>query len=269
MEYNGKLFGAIFGVLLGVLLRSPGMVAVGFFLFSMLGHWLYDLPMAQRRFNSDAARHNKRRGEFLYFLFAMGAKIAKADGKVSEKEVQYMETLMRSQLRLTDRLRKEAIQIWSESKTSPQPFEKLALAFFNAFSSERPKILDMMDILFAIAASNGNRHIHPAQEVLLKQASGIFRIHRLQYERIKERHFYTPRQKLASWNALDPHYAILGAQPHESMSAIRKKFKALALEWHPDTKAAKGASSEALRHATAKFQQINEAYEAISKARGE
>ena len=250
-------------------MRSPLMALIGFFVFSSIGHLLFDLPMLKRRHNASLLQQNKRRGEYLYYLFSLGAKIAKADGKVSEREVQYMETLMRSQLRLTDRLRKEAIRIWNTSKSSSEPFGQLALAFFRSFGSERVKVLDMLDILFAIAASNGSGRLHPRQEALLIQASGIFRIHRMQYERIKARYFHLPEQKKATWNALDPHYAILGAQPHEPMSVIQKKFRALALEWHPDAKAAKGASPEALRHATAKFQQINEAFEAIRRARGE
>ena len=67
--------------------------------------------------------------------------------------------------------------------------------------------------------------------------------------------------------SLDPHYAILGVQPGDSLDEIKKKYRSLAVQWHPDKMAAKGASPEALRHAKEKFQQINEAYERIVDAR--
>jgi DnaJ like chaperone protein len=66
---------------------------------------------------------------------------------------------------------------------------------------------------------------------------------------------------------MDPHYTILGAETTDSLDTIKKKYRALAMQWHPDKMAAKGASSEALRHAKEKFQQINEAYERITEAR--
>ncbi|MBX2891604.1 MAG: DnaJ domain-containing protein [Saprospiraceae bacterium] len=103
--------------------------------------------------------------------------------------------------------------------------------------------------------------------MLLLRAAGIFHIGRLQYERLKSRYYQSKSAPQQRWTPLDPHYAILGAQPSDSIEAIKKKYRSLAVKWHPDKMAANGASAEALRHAKEKFQQITEAYERIVEAR--
>jgi DnaJ like chaperone protein len=126
--------------------------------------------------------------------------------------------------------------------------------------------MNMMDLLFATAAADGS--LHPREEELLLRAAGIFHIGRMQYERIKARYFHTQStqyHRQASWSPLDPHYAILGASPSDSVDEIKRKYRLLAVKWHPDKMAA--ASQEAQRHAKEKFQQINEAYEKVLDAR--
>ena len=123
----------------------------------------------------------------------------------------------------------------------------------------------MLDLLFAVAAADSG--MHPREEELLLQAAGIFHIGRMQFEKIKSRYYHAPPGRQQRWSPLDPYYAILGAEPHESLDSIKKKFRNLAMKWHPDKISATGASTEALRHAKEKFQQINEAYEKIMDAR--
>ena len=62
-------------------------------------------------------------------------------------------------------------------------------------------------------------------------------------------------------------HKVLTVKQEERTDAIKKKYRSLAVKWHPDKLAANGASPEALRHAKEKFQQINEAYEKIVEAR--
>jgi DnaJ like chaperone protein len=129
--------------------------------------------------------------------------------------------------------------------------------------------MNMMDLLFATAASDGR--LHPREEELLLRAAGIFHIGRMQYERIKSRYYQSTRQQQQQqqgrWSPLDPHYTLLGATEADSLELIKKKYRALAVQWHPDKMLANGASPEAIRHAKEKFQKINEAYEKITEAR--
>ena len=147
---------------------------------------------------------------------------------------------MRNQFRMNERGRAQAIKIWKNAKESEDSFDQYARAFYEGFGRDRHHILNMLDLLFATAAADGG--LHPREEEMLLRAAGIFPVGRL-------------------------HYAILGAETTDSLEIIKKKYRALAMQWHPDKVAAKGVSSEALRHAKEKFQQINNAYEQIRESK--
>ena len=129
-------------------------------------------------------------------------------------------------------------------------------AFYDGFGRDRHHVLNMLDLLFATAASDGG--LHPREEEILLRAAGIFQVGRMQYERGTKPGFTiavpaTYQAATARWNPLDPHYAILGAETTDSLDVIKKKYRALAMQWHPDKMAAKGVSTEAIRHAKEKI----------------
>ncbi len=266
MQAKGKIIGGIIGMFLLDRAGMPLGGLVGFFFGMIAGHFLIDLPRVAARAAADEARaHRRRQGVVIFHVFRMCAKIAKSDGRVNQAEVLLMEKLMVQHFRLSAAGRQEAIQIWKAAKDSEETFDAFARAFYRDFARDRYQIMNVMDILFAVAAADGS--LHPREEALLLRAAGIFQISRMHYDRIKGRYFQPPPQKTAHWSPLDPHYAILGASSTDSLEEIKRKFRKLAMEWHPDKMLAKGASGEAMRHAKEKFQQINEAYERILDAR--
>ena len=264
MEIRGKILIGIIGMVALDLMGFPFGGFWGFVLGAALGHWLFDRRPEQRISDKEYQAYRRRQGEFLYYVFSMCAKMAKADAPVNQPEVNLMEQIIRQQFRLSDKGRLHAIQIWKEAKSGDTPFEQYARAFYRDFARDRHQVLNMMDLLFATAAADGR--LHPREEELLLRAAGIFHVGRLQFDRIKFRYYQAPREQ-ARWSPLDPYYAILGATPQESLDLIKQKFRKLAMEWHPDKLTARGASTEAIRHAKEKFQQINEAYEKIVEAR--
>ena len=248
-----------------ILLKLPIGVLIGFIAGSVLGHYFFDQFREAEAEDSEQKEYRRRQGQYLYFVFALCAKMAKADGAVNRQEINHMEVLMRTQFRLNDRDRNYAIKIWKEAKESEQGFEEYAAKFYEVFGRERYQVMNMMDYLFSMAACDGG--MHPLEEQTLLKAAGIFHISRMQYERIKARYYHVPPGRQNSLSPLDRYYIELGAESHESLDSIKKKFRALALKWHPDTVGARNPSPEAVRHAKEKFQKINEAYEKITEAR--
>jgi len=266
VEFKGKLLCGVAGLALFGMSGMPFGGPLGFIVGSLLGHYWLDKPKEdQDSLNSDYRAFQQQQRRFLHHVFALCAKVAKADGPVNRHEINHMEQLMRQQFRLNEKGRAYAVRIWKTVKESPQPFEELAQAFYHDFRMERHRVVDMMDLLFAMAAADGG--LHPREEQLLLRAAGVLHISRLQYDNIKKRYYQLPPQAEQRWTALDPHYAILGAKPADSLDVVKKKFRELAMKWHPDKVATKGLSTEALRHAKEKFQQINEAYERIVESR--
>jgi DnaJ like chaperone protein len=267
MELKGKMICGIAGIFLFDSMGVPFGGALGFLAGSMLGHYFWDLPRERSEAESEQRGFQKRQGEFLFHTFRLCAKIAKSDGPVNRQELSHVEYIMHNTFRLNDRGRETAVKIWKQAKDSTEPFDNYARAFFNDFGKERHHVTNMLDLLFSMAAADGG--LHPREEELLLRAAGTFHISRTQYERIKGRYYQgrTHQQARPSWNALDPHYAILGAKSSDSLDDIKKKYRALAMEWHPDRLAGKGMSDAALRHGKEKFQQITEAYDRILETR--
>jgi DnaJ like chaperone protein len=267
MAFNGKLIGGIIGMVLLDLAGVPWGALLGFLMGAIVGHLLVDQSRALENDETQHRTEQRERGAFIYHLLCLCARLAKADGPVNRLEIAFMEQLMRQRLKLSDQGRSDAIRVWKNAKDSSTPFNTYAQAFYRDFAQKRHRVLDMLDLLFALAAADSTR-LHPAEEELLLRAAGIFHISRLQFDRIKARYFAPPAQAGPTWSALDPHYAILGAKSTDSIETIKKKYRELVLKWHPDRVQARGGSPEAIRHAQEKVRQINEAYEKIMEARG-
>lgn len=270
MEIKGKILCGIAGIILFDLLRIPFGGLIGFFVGSWLGHYFFDQPKEKEQSDSEFKAYQRRQGEFVFHVFRLCAKMAKADGHINEREVLHMENLMRHQFRMNERSRSQAVKIWKNAKESNDPFEQYARAFYEGFGRDRHHVVNMLDLLFATAAADGG--LHPREEEMLLRAAGIFQIGRLQYERVKARYYHSRMgggggQTQPRWNPLDEEYTTLGAEATDSLDVIKKKYRALAMQWHPDKVAAKGVSAETLRHAKEEFQKINEAYEKITEAR--
>lgn len=268
VEIKGKVICGILGIFLFDLLGIPLGGLIGFFVGSWLGHYFFDQPKEKAQSDSEFRAYQRRQGEFVFHVFRLCAKMAKVDGPINAHEVKHMENLMRHQFRMNERGREQAIKIWKNAKESNDTFDQFARSFYEGFGRDRHHVMNMLDLLFATAAADGS--LHPQEEGLLLRAAGIFQIGKLQYERVKSRYYQQKGSTAfsqARWDPLDPHYAILGANPGDSLDEIKKKYRALALQWHPDKLAAKGLSLEAQRHGKEKFQQINEAYERITEAR--
>ncbi len=268
MGVNGKILGGIIGMIVLDLMGVPMGALWGFLLGAFIGHLFIDRAAFSEEIPADIRHAQRRQGAFIYYLFCLGARLAKADGPVNRREIQFMEQLMRQRLRLSEQGRRDAIRVWNEAKHASTSFVAHAQAFYREFNQERYRVLDMFDLLFALSAADSSR-LHPAEEELLLRAAGLFHISRLHFERIRARYF--PLETSTSqfnWSPLDPYYALLGASPADSVAMVKKKYRQQALKWHPDRVQARGGSAEAIRHAQEKFRQITEAYEKIMEARG-
>ena len=85
----------------------------------------------------------------------------------------------------------------------------------------------------------------------------IFSIGDAQYVAIKSRYIQDN----------DRYYTILGVQLNDTNEAIRKQYRKLAKEYHPDMIASKGLPEEFTKLAEDKFREIQKAYDMIRKER--
>lgn len=254
MSWYGKLACGSLGMFLG----GPLGAIVG----AALGHHFID---KKRSSPGDGFNNNDQRGQLseaeslqaAYFacVFSILGKIAKADGAVTPDELAVVEKIIQG-LNVAEEEKKFARRIFNEAKASPYSLDDFALQFYGAHH-DRPTILySFVDIIFQVAAADGV--LHPAEEASIRRIKDIFHLQDQQFDSIQARYF----------KGADKHYRILHCTPESTDEEIKKNYKSLAKEFHPDTIISKGLPDEFIQFATSRFQEIQEAYEQIKQKRG-
>jgi DnaJ like chaperone protein len=67
---------------------------------------------------------------------------------------------------------------------------------------------------------------------------------------------------------VNKYYAVLGCTSGDTNEQIKKQYRKLVSEYHPDKIISKGLPDEFIKFANDKFNEIQEAYEAVKKERG-
>jgi len=195
--------------------------------------------------------------QFTFFVatFSMLAKLAGADGHISKEEVDSIESFMARDLNLTPDSRRVGINIFHAAIDSPQTFQDFAIQFYSHFRGQ-PQLLEfMIDILLRVAVSDGR--LREVEERLILSAVRIFNLSETEYRKVKSRYI----------DDFEKFYAILGSKESDPDEQIKKQYRKLVREYHPDMIASKGLPEEFVRFAHDKFREIQEAYEVIKKKR--
>jgi DnaJ like chaperone protein len=254
MGWLGKLVGGTIGFALGGPLGAIAGAAFGHAFDTSEQRYLEGDRMrpgpGQRLSNSEQAQMT-----FFVAAFSMLAKLVKVDGRVAREEVASIEQFMIHDLHLDAQSRMVAMNIFHTALESPGSFEDFATQFYGQFQMQ-PQLLEVMiDILLRVSVADGT--LNPAEEALILKAVKTFRFSDTQYRTIKSKYV----------RDIDKHYATLGTDRNATDEQIKKQYRKLVHEYHPDKIASKGLPEEFTRFAENKFREIQEAYDSIKKER--
>lgn len=188
---------------------------------------------------------------FTMGLVALSAKMAKADGVVVDVEVKAFEQVVEvpeGEHDKVDRLFRLAMQ-------TADGFEAYARQIRDEFKDEPALLEDVLDGLFHIAKAD--EAIHEAEYAYLKDVATIFAFSDKDFERIAARHVMREN---------DP-YLILKADRSMSDEDLKRHYRRLVAETHPDREIARGLPPEAVKIATERLAAINAAWERIATER--
>ncbi len=212
---------------------------------------------------------------FLEYAFALFAKMAVSDQGVLSEEIAFIERVMADDLKLDKEGRARGIEAFRKAKSSSDTFESIALKLKRAFPRDRALLENLLEILILLALADGE--IQPAEDLLLARAAEIFNL-KFEYQFMRQRiRFYREQShrgerghaKRESYSttertrAADDPYQVLGLHPGAPLSEVKKKYRKLALEHHPDRLAARGLPKEFSEVAARRFRAIQGAYEKI------
>ena len=91
---------------------------------------------------------------------------------------------------------------------------------------------------------------------MIRNISKIFGLSANQFEGIRE--------SRKDSDKLNP-YVVLGCDPSDNFSTIRKKYLKLSKEHHPDVLVSKGVPKEVIEESKKKMRAINSAFDTIEK----
>jgi DnaJ like chaperone protein len=248
MGWLGKTLGGTVGFALGGPIGAIAGVALGHTFDANNGQY------AERR--KRLSYHEQAQMTFFVATFSMLAKLAEADGRVSPEEIQTIEDFMAHELNLSPQSKRFAAGIFETALGSPTPFQDFAIQFYQEFQNQ-PQLLDLMiDVLLRLSIADGI--LSDSEEKLINSAAGIFNFSEKKYKELKSR--YAPD--------FEKHYAILETDSSATDEEIKKQYRKLVKEYHPDTIASKGLPEEFTKFAQDKFREIQGAYDSIKQERG-
>lgn len=195
----------------------------------------------------------RRQVAFSVAMIALSAKMAKADGVVTEEEV----CAFRQIFHIPEKEFENVSRLYNLARQDVAGFESYARKVKNLFPDDQRTLEDVMNGLFHIAKADGL--YHQDEMVFMDQVANTFGIAGRDYERIRLRH-------------MEPEggnpYVLLEADPVWDDGRLKKHYRKLVAENHPDRFMARGLPPEFIAIANGRMAEINKAWHAVSVERG-
>ncbi len=261
----GKVCGAIFGYLL-----TRNWLGILFGI--LIGHY-FDKGLrgisrsAQTARNIPLAQH-----PFFSTVFTIAGCLAKADGRISEEEVAGAERLM-TELGLSGAARQEAIALFKRGAAPDFQLEPQISSFLQHAIFQPALRNVLIEYLVRFALADGV--IHQAEADILQRVAqhlGFDRNQFLQFLDMLQAQQRFHQQGYGAdtgtaRDALADAYRALGVSSDASDAEIKKAYRKLMSQHHPDKLIAQGVPPDMVKLATEKTQEIQAAYEMIEKSR--
>lgn len=235
MSIWGKFAGAAAGLAVG----GPLGALVG----GLAGHLIVD---------RDNDAEPDKQVAFTIGVIALGAKMAKVDGKVTRDEVRAFKEVFK----VPESEAQNVARVFDLAKQDVAGFESYARQLAGLFKDDPEMLHNILEGLFHIAEADC-RLSEPEREYLATVAK-LFGIGDAEFSYILARHIPDERKSP---------YDVLGILPQTDDDDVRRHYHKLVIENHPDKLIARGMPQEFINIANHKIAAINEAYAEIRKER--
>ena len=260
LPWWGRIACAFFGYLLA---GPAGSI------FGLLIGNLFDKGLAQY-FNNPYLRYyyhvpHAVKRPYCQFLFMLMGHIAKSDGRVNQAEIEFSKKVMK-ELRFNRLLKQYAIQAFMLGKKNDFDLSKTLNDILILCNERLPLKQLLIEILYSLATKD---KLTPYKQQQLNRIfirlgfTPIFAYQQAQgqYENFKfERAF--------SSSGFNEDYQLFGINSDASKQEVKRAFRKKISQYHPDKLVSRGASTEQIKAATEKTQQLYAAYDRIKKAKG-
>lgn len=261
MSWWGKVIGGAFGFAMG----GP----LGAVLGAALGNY-FDQGLDGVGPDAIGGGQSNERVQTAFFtaVFSLMGYIAKVDGRVTRDEISLAEQVM-GQMRLQPAQRKLAIKLFEQGKQEQFPYEQVLEQFRRECQRRRNLIQMFLEILTATALADGR--MEASERRVLESIAASLGYPAAAFEQLVSRlnAQFRFQEDANPADRLRDAYKVLGVESGADSALIKRAYRKLMSQHHPDKLVSKGLPEEMMEMAKKKTQEIKSAYETIMSHRGE
>lgn len=269
--YLGKIIGAV----VGYIVAGPIAAAIGF-----IAGFFFDRRLSARK-KQDPWQRAKVEKAFFQAIFPLLGRLAKADGHISQEEIDSTEELM-TRMGLNADARKEAIVLF---KQGAEP-DYDALATVDVFMATCGSFNNLRQIflVYLITLAYADNVLHEEEEKLLYAVADRVGYSRYAFNHLlgmihAQAHFFNGRKQQSGYHndfqhkqratqsELELAYSALGVSSDITDKELKKAYRKLMSEYHPDKLAGRGVPDDMVKLATERSQEVQAAYDTIKRHR--
>lgn len=261
----GKLIGGILGFLVG----GPLLAILGVF----FGH-MFDKGRHLQEVMGSPEMRARASESFFVTIYTLLGYLAKADGRVNETEVAQTEALM-TQMGLSAEQRREAIACFKQGAAPDFEPQALLASFREICGRQRNMVQMLLTSLVNLALVDG--HFDQQEERVLREVAAGLGMSSFAFEQllrmIKAQNAFAGGAYQGGGtaemrgDALQQAYEALGVSASAGDAEIKRAYRKLMSQYHPDKLAGQGLPDSAIKEATERSQEIQAAYDVIKKSR--
>ncbi|UTA46975.1 co-chaperone DjlA [Simiduia sp. 21SJ11W-1] len=255
--------GKLIGGLLGFLTLGP----VGLILGVVAGHF-FDRGLNQMGRGVSPEQRRELESRFINTLFPLLGHIAKADGQVSQSEIDNAEEVM-AKYGITDTNRQHAIALFKRGTEADFDIQPVVREFFSA-TQLQPNLRRVL-LTYVVGMAMADGELHPGEERALREVAEGLGFAGVMFEQLmamlRAQDQFRSQQAPPAGYELATAYAALGVEKSATDAELKRAYRKLMSENHPDKLMGQGVPDGMIKVATERAQEVQRAYDVIRKSR--